>query len=267
MKGLFIFGGLIISICVIFASLQLNTHARYQLEHILQENGWEHMLTYTDTSHNLFSTSGQMLGVKLYAYPHLSVEKITLAEFTPTKAVITLHRMDFDVLHTLQRQPDAEKTFRTYQPITHLLERPLQSLLLINKPIVRMDGKLIISRTQKKSVIDITLNAERIGQLKIRVFLYPVTERFIQNLITSLLQGHLSADELAKLPIVKMEITYTDNGGLKEYRKYLDTLPSSLVAQAKKNNPQLTQLILQPKSEMKMDGHPFKRTQNRKSTR
>ena len=267
MKSLFVFGGLIVCVCVVFASLQLNTYARYQLEHVLQENGWEHTLTYTDTSHKLFSTTGQMLGVKLYAYPHLSIEKLTVSEITPNKAVVVLHNVDLDVLHALQRQPDVEKAFRTYQPITHLLTRPLHSLLLIGQPIVRMNGKLIISKTKQKSVIDITLNAAKIGQLQMRFFLYPVADRFIYDLITDLLQGRISSDDLAKLPIVKVGITYTDNGGLKAYQAYLNTLPNTLVTQAKKDNPQLAQIISQPKSEARLDGHPFKRIQNKRSKR
>ncbi|MBP5161305.1 MAG: hypothetical protein ILP11_04620 [Alphaproteobacteria bacterium] len=265
MKSVFVFGGLIICVCIVFASLQLNTYARYQLEHVLQENGWEHNLTYTDTSHKLFSTTGQMLGVKLYAYPHLSIEKLTVAEMTPTKAVVVLHNMDLDVLHALQRQPDVEKAFRTYQPITHLLARPLHSLLLIGKPMVRMNGKLIVSKTKQKAIVDMTVNAAQVGQLQMRVFLYPVSDRFIHDLMSDLLQGHIGADDLAKLPIVKIEMAYTDNGGLKAYREYLDTLPGSLIAQAKKNHPQLTQIIVRPKSEMKLEGHPFKRTQNKRS--
>lgn len=267
MKGLIIFGTLIVCVCVIFASIQLNTRARYQIEQTLQENNWGHTLTYTDISHKLFSTTGQLLGVKLYAYPHLSVEKLTVSEITPTKAVLVLHNMDLDVLHTLQRQTDVETMFRTYQPIAHLLERPLHSLLLIGKPMVRMDGKLVISRAKKTAIVDITLNAPAVGVLKIRTFLYPVTDHFTHDLLTSLLQGHISAGELEKLPIAKMEISYTDKGGLKAYQHYLSTLPDPFVAKAKQDNPRLTRLLSHPKFEIKIDRHPFKRTRNRKSTR
>ena len=269
MKSLFIFGGLIFCLCVAFISIQLNTHARYQLEHILQENQWDNSINYTDITHKLFSSTGQMIGVKLYAYPYLYIDKLTIAELTPTKAIVVAHNMDLDVLHSLQRQTDAEATFRTYQPITHLLQRPLHSLLLINQPIVRMEGKLVIvTQTPHKAIVDMTINAPQIGQIQIRTFLYPVSDNFIHDFLTAVLQGYISSAYLAELPIVKTEIVYADKGGLRRYRDYLDTLPNSLVAQAKQSNPQLAQFIQQPKSELKIDGHPFRRTQpTRKSKR
>ena len=259
MKGLIIFAALVFCLCVGFVSTQLNSHARYQLEQIIRENHWENTLTYKDLSHELFSSSGQILGAKFYAYPDLSIEKITVAELTPTRAVVVMHDMEFEALHTLQNQSHVEESFRTYQPITHLLQRPLHSLLLINQAIVRMDAKLVVSQTKQKAIVDIIVDAEQIGQAQARLFLYPVTDNFVRNFITMMLQGRILPADLAELPIVKTEIAFADKGGLERYRAYLDTLPASLVEQVKKEHPQLAQFIVQPKSEMKIDAHPFKR--------
>ena len=266
-KGFIAFGVLLICICIAFASIQLNTNARYHVEQLLRENHWDRALTYTDIDHRLFSSTGQLLGVKLYAYPQVSVDKVAVVEMTPNRSIIEVRNMNFDVLHALQKHPDVEQTFRNYQPITHLLSKPLYSLLLMNQPIVRANGKLVIARTNQKAIADITLDAENLGHVQVRLFFYPVTDSFTHDFITDLLQGRISPTELAELPIVKTEITYADKGGLQRYQEYLSTLPTSLTAEVKQANPQLTQFIFQPKSEIKTDSHPFIRKRSGRNRR